>query len=141
MSSPLVFLKTRSDVHHLRGGELVASEDPELLKESLKRHPKAIIPTYTRSFYRQEGLVELAKEAGVPFELPLLPILRSSSTRRARLLYEYRRFIRFCEKKKAKYWLILIPESPYDAKSARELESIATVFFGLTKEQARKRFA
>ena len=136
----VVFLKSRADVQHLKGGEIIASENPELLKESLHRHPRSIDPTLVRSFYRQEGLVVLAKDAGVPFQLPLLPVLRSFGSKRARLFYEYRRFLKLCGKKKAGFSLVLVPENEFDKKSARELEAVATVFFGFTTQQAKAHF-
>lgn len=128
----------RADLNRLRGGELVESANAELLKEALRRHPRAVNPTLLSTFYREEGLVQLAVDAGVPFELPLLALLRASGPRRARLLAHYRRFLSLCMHKKADCWLVLSPENSFDVKSGQELEALGITLFGLTRMQARK---
>ncbi len=133
----IMTLRSRADVNLIRAGAVVDSQDAELLKECLRHRPASIDPTHVRQFYRQEGLVQLAKDAGIPFSLPLLPLLHSSGNARAKLLHQYRRFIGVCRAVQAPFWLVLEAQDSYDQKTEREWEAVATTQFGLTSLQAR----
>ncbi|MBU1197682.1 hypothetical protein KJ765_04175 [Candidatus Micrarchaeota archaeon] len=134
----VIFLTSRADVHRLPPHARVESEHIEWLKEALRRHPASVNPTRVPSFHRENGFVQLAKEARVSIELPLTSLLHLPIGPRARRLYKYRRFLSLCLRLNAAFVLVSEPQAKEDERSAREWESVAVTFFGLSREQARR---